>query len=282
MEMTENQRRWWFATHAEFSSSHTRQGANPHDSQDDEDSGKPSPESIDRYVDERLKYEQDDVIIAMLKEMKRWGGTAGQNPESCAELGLEWSGEAEDKKTEHKEAEDKEAEKKAEYEKGWKDGYWAIHNGKVPPDLAPTDKSPYADGVRQGAATALYEQEAWCQKWVDPVLFMLGRHPSQILGRNLEEAGKPRPSSDYDAHHIVPWRHWRADKARTILENWGIEIDSIANGMWLERTYHWRLSNSGRYMDTVTKMLEKASSKPEAEKILRDIGHLLSTRKFPL
>ncbi|MBI4963364.1 MAG: AHH domain-containing protein [Desulfomonile tiedjei] len=267
---TDQQRRWWFATHPEFSSSHTGQRSK-HSSTEDEESGKPSPESIDAYVDEKLKHETDNVIIAMLQEMKRWAGTAGQNPESYAELGLEWPGKAQDK-----------AEEKEEHEQGWSDGYWAIHDGKAPPDLAPTDKSPYAQGVREGAMVALDEQEAWRQKWVDPILFLLGSHPSQILGKNLTEAVRPRPSPDHDAHHIVPWRHWAAQESRDILKNWGIEMDSAANGMWLERTYHWRLSNSRQYMDTVFHMLEKANSKAEAEKILREIAHLLSTKKFPL
>jgi hypothetical protein len=138
MIATEQQRRWWFATHPEFSSSHTGQRSK-HSSNEDEESGKPSPESIDRYVDERLKHETDDVIIAMLKEMKRWAGTAGQHPESYAELGLEWPGEAKS-----------EAGRKAEYEKGWDDGYRAIHNGKAPPDSARTDKSLHPRRQRRG------------------------------------------------------------------------------------------------------------------------------------
>ena len=151
-----------------------------------------------------------------------------------------------------------------------------------PPDLLPSDKSPYAQGVREGAAAALDEQEEWAQKWIDPLLLFLGIHPSKKLGDNLREHEKPKPPGDYDAHHIVPWRHWRAEPARDILKKWDIKIDSHENGMWLFRPYHQTLSNNPRYMDRVFKMLEKANSREEAVQTLRQIERLLSTRKFPL
>ena len=71
---TDQQRRWWFATHPEFSSGRTGHRRNPHDDED-EDSGRPSPEDIDALVDERLKHETDNVIIALLEGYKKWFGT---------------------------------------------------------------------------------------------------------------------------------------------------------------------------------------------------------------
>ncbi|MFH1010862.1 MAG: AHH domain-containing protein [bacterium] len=259
---TDQQRRWWFATHPEFSSRRTGQRSK-HLGEEDEDSGKPSPESIDAYVDKRLEHEHDNVIIAMLKEMKRWGGTAGQNLESYAELGLEWPG-------------------KEEYEEGWNEGYWAIHDGKAPPDLAPNDKSPYARGVREGATAALDEREAWAQKWLDPLLILSGTHPSKILGRQLQEKDDLRPSADHEAHHIVAWRHWRAIPAREVLEKYSIDINSVDNGVWLLRPYNRTLANSQRYYEAVNGMLSEATSRKEALRILSNIKQLLSVGRFPL
>ncbi|HMK35282.1 MAG TPA: hypothetical protein VK463_09470 [Desulfomonilaceae bacterium] len=89
---TDKQRRWWFATHPEFGSGVT--GQKKSKLEEEKDSERIRPEAVDAYVDERLKYERNEVVIAMLEAMKRWGGTAGQNPESYAELGLEWPGQS--------------------------------------------------------------------------------------------------------------------------------------------------------------------------------------------
>jgi hypothetical protein len=86
---TENQRRWWFATHPEFSHKGEKT-QEPH-----KESSGISPEEVDRYVDEALKYQKDPVIIAILKATKRWFVSAGQTPESYEELGLPWDIEAE-------------------------------------------------------------------------------------------------------------------------------------------------------------------------------------------
>jgi hypothetical protein len=85
---TENQRRWWFATHPEFS----HEGERTRKPQ--KESSGISPEDVDRYVEEALKHQRDPVIIAILEATKRWFGTEGQTPESYAELGLPWDTEA--------------------------------------------------------------------------------------------------------------------------------------------------------------------------------------------
>ncbi len=85
---TENQRRWWFATHPEFSHKGERT-RKPH-----KESSGLSPEDVDRFVDEALKYQKNPVIIEMLKATKRWFGTAGETAESYEELGLPWDTEA--------------------------------------------------------------------------------------------------------------------------------------------------------------------------------------------
>jgi hypothetical protein len=83
---TDEQRRWWFATHPEYShKSEKTHLANKL---------KVSPREVDKYVDNRLEFETNPVMAEMLKAMKRWSGTAGQNRESYKELNLKWPGDA--------------------------------------------------------------------------------------------------------------------------------------------------------------------------------------------
>jgi len=257
---TEEQRQWWFATHPEFSWSR-KGGQNRSRKEEEKGADKVRPEDVDAYVDNALNYVHGPEA-ELLKSVKRNFGTEGDVDEP--------DDEAAKKKREE-----------IEYRDGWDAGYWAIHTNKVPPNVDPNDRSAYTRGVLQGAATALEEREAWRQKWIDPLLILLGTHPSQILGRNLEKAGQPRPSADQDAHHLVPWRHWRALRARDVLEKWGIPVDGIENGMWLERALHRTLSNNYEYMDNVTHLLEKATSRREALKVLDVIRNALSKGKIP-
>jgi hypothetical protein len=89
---TEEQRRWWFATHPEYSSS--RRGIRG-DSDRDNDN-KIDPEEVDRYVDEGLKYETGPVAD-LLRSVKRNFGTeadsqkGGQNKGILASHGGEGS-----------------------------------------------------------------------------------------------------------------------------------------------------------------------------------------------
>jgi hypothetical protein len=55
---TEEQRRWWFATHPEYSWS--RKGAKR--AGEKKESDKVSPEAIDAYVDNALKRETDETV----------------------------------------------------------------------------------------------------------------------------------------------------------------------------------------------------------------------------
>jgi hypothetical protein len=71
---TYQQRRWWFATHPEFSSSR-RGERSKHYGEEDDDSGRPSPEFVDVYVNKVLKHEKDDFFIDLLKDVKFWFGT---------------------------------------------------------------------------------------------------------------------------------------------------------------------------------------------------------------
>ena len=71
---TEEQRRWWFATHHEYSWS--RRGAKRSgDKKEKKDSDKVSPEAIDACVDSALKRETNETVIELLKILKFWCGT---------------------------------------------------------------------------------------------------------------------------------------------------------------------------------------------------------------
>jgi hypothetical protein len=73
---TEEQRRWWFATHPEYSWS--RKGARSGDHEKEPyDSSKIDPEAVDAYVDRMLKYE-DGPVADLLRSVKRNFGTEGQ------------------------------------------------------------------------------------------------------------------------------------------------------------------------------------------------------------
>jgi len=77
---TDEQRRWWFATHPEFSSSRNREKRRRHDDEDeDEDSGRPAPERVDEMADERLENETDPVRRTLLELTKYYFGTEFQS-----------------------------------------------------------------------------------------------------------------------------------------------------------------------------------------------------------
>jgi|GEM_PF-4790629 len=77
MLMTDEQRRWWFATHPEYSGHRTGS------SRQKPQNATPNPiraqtEGIDAYVKEQLKYERDPTTIELLKIMKQIFGTGGE------------------------------------------------------------------------------------------------------------------------------------------------------------------------------------------------------------
>jgi len=255
MIVTEQQRRWWFATHPEYG--HKKSTA--HGQQ--EKQSKMPPEEVDKFVDEKLKYERNPVIVELLKQAKRYFGTEEEDPERKKQLEFQ-----------------REAEK--EYSEGWWEAYLGVYGNKPPPDIKGREDSHYAKGLIDGAAYALDEIERRNQFW-DFFPSSLASQHRRDLRNNLTEKIGPCPSSDYDGHHIVPWRHWRAEVARKILEKWDIGIDTIDNGMWLERSIHYHLSNNYGYMDAVNNMLKGARSKKQALKVLDDIRDSLAKGKIP-
>jgi hypothetical protein len=88
---TDEQRRWWFATHPEFSWSH---GGEKPGRKLEKDDDKIDPAEVDAYVDKALQH-LDGPVADLLRSVKRWFGTEGDSPERRAQLGLPpWDTEA--------------------------------------------------------------------------------------------------------------------------------------------------------------------------------------------
>ncbi|MBI4965234.1 MAG: HNH/ENDO VII family nuclease [Desulfomonile tiedjei] len=82
---TDEQRRWWFATHPEFSWSH-KGGKDSGEGGEKSEDDKVLPEDVDAYVDHALKH-VDGPVADLLRSVKRNFGTEGtfeEDPESEA------------------------------------------------------------------------------------------------------------------------------------------------------------------------------------------------------
>jgi hypothetical protein len=106
----------------------------------------------------------------------------------------------------------------------------------------------------------------------------LGR-AGRALIRALIRLGFPRGASD-DAHHIVARNARPADPARKVLERLGIGIDDPANGVFLPKAQHQHL-HSPEYYTAINRALAGATTKSEAEEILRSIARKLDEGTFP-
>jgi hypothetical protein len=296
---TEEQRRWWFATHPEYSWS--RKGARK-DSEQDGKSAKTDAESVDAWADEALKYERDPVVIELVNQAKFWFGTAFASKPPEEQQALLLVGEGSDRPDWEVEAQTGNfsgtgrPEDDPSYWRGYYDARRMIWNKEELPPSDPDDYSPYALGFGRGVVEAYRDAEASAKLWQvfentwDTLFgwlpFASGAltNPSRTLARNLEKAGNPRPL-DHDAHHIVPVRDGRfpeAVEARKILEKFKIDINEAVNGVWLPNkpgigsaAYH-RAIKPSEYYRKVWASLDKAKNREEAIRILDKIGRKLS------
>jgi hypothetical protein len=101
----------------------------------------------------------------------------------------------------------------------------------------------------------------------------------RALARALIRLGITRAVSD-DTHHIVAQNARLADPARKILERFGIDLDDPANGVFLSKDQHSHL-HKNVYYNAVNKALAGATTKTEAEQILRSIARQLEAGTFP-
>jgi hypothetical protein len=119
---------------------------------------------------------------------------------------------------------------------------------------------------------------------IENLLFLLatggfGRWSSQALMRALVRLGITRVA-ETDTHHIVAGGAQRADPARKVLERFGISLDDPANGVFLPETQHDHLHTTA-YYEGINRELEAATSRSDAEQILRSIARRLAEGSFP-
>jgi hypothetical protein len=109
------------------------------------------------------------------------------------------------------------------------------------------------------------------------------RASSKALGRAMEAAGVLRPVASA-AHHIVAGTAPAAERARAVLERFGIGINDAVNGVFLPATraspnaagaaVHSML-HTDEYYQTVNQMLLGATTRAEAEAVLDAIRQAL-------
>jgi RHS repeat-associated protein len=98
------------------------------------------------------------------------------------------------------------------------------------------------------------------------------------------------PRAGHAAHHIVAGTHKRAQAARDVLNNFQININHWANGVYLPTsrvgavatgsTSH-RVLHTHRYIDEVNELLGGAATREEAIAILQMIATQLQQHAFP-
>ena len=196
MIQTDEQRRWWFATHPEYSWSR-KGGQSETPEKVPYDSSKIDPKVVDAYVNRMLKYE-DGPVADLLRSIKRHFGTEGERERQGPRL--------------------------------------AQVDQLPPPSDSGRSAAQKGGDKREPTLweSIVTEIDNQFQNFENLVGFDIGlAHPSRKLARNMEKAGKPRPPGHH-IHHIVPASDKRfpeAIEARKILERFKIGNTSADNGV---------------------------------------------------
>lgn len=91
-------------------------------------------------------------------------------------------------------------------------------------------------------------------------------HPTKVLIRNLYACGEPKPSTEHQAHHIIPgsgiWRKSDLRMVRNRLYMSGVRINDPRNGVWLaagsrDKNKHWATPESPNHGATSGDNYEK-------------------------
>ena len=145
-------------------------------------------------------------------------------------------------------------------------------NGIDGPSHPPTDYQTQFDGVRDVNDTTGQTLGA--------------RGSGTTLGANMEAVGITRPPNS-DAHHIVASGSERAERARELIEEAGIDINEAANGVYLPSNAHYpdqvapnhRRVHSNAYYQAIIDRLEGVGpSERRAE--MTDIAYELANNLF--
>jgi hypothetical protein len=197
---TDEQRRWWFATHPEYSWS--RRGIRAKREDKEIDQRDYSPEDVDAYVAEGLKYHPTGPIAAMLQALK-WGLGTNEGPTPLDAL------------LKTTDADKPDSDSKNE-----------------------TERNKEGDETREIIDSALKLTEDFMVGLEDALGINLNfgaRTDSRELRKDMKRVNRDIPD-DHAAHHIVPTKDARfpeAEEARQILKNWGINLNGEANGVAL-------------------------------------------------
>jgi hypothetical protein len=251
MIVTDEQRRWWFATHPEYSWSY-QGGKEGGQGKEEEEHDEPvRSEEVDAYVDNALNYVHGPVAD-LLRSVKRNFGTEGDSPR--VDQRQAFLGEADTRS----------------------DGQTSATNRDND-----TEDPSFWDAVLKGIDYTLQDWETW--------LGLGGlRNRRRKLADNMKVDKGPKPDG-HAAHHIVAHddkRFPEAIEARKVLEKFGIDLDESVNGVWLPNrpdvgpgAYHPSLHN-GEYYRRVHRLLRDAATKEEVIDILKKIGQQLSAGTF--
>ncbi len=313
MLQTDQQRRWWFANHPEYSHGSSGGGRGRRSGRSKADSDKVTPEDVDAYVDDAIKYVPENIrtLLEIFKktcgtegasaEGKFAGSTAAADPDP--DTVSDATGVGGNSPRRLSEMEEIALGRPSyqgtlDYQKGLEDGMrWALdrNRGTGPPlVLNPEYLDGFSDGVThiwKGAKTAtdLWDNlsgeasDAWDTIRNFPFGYGLSNE-SRDLRREMEKAGKEIPPG-HDAHHVVPSRDNRfpeAMEARGILEKFGIRLKDPANGVALPRirgiseaAYHPEVHTRENYR-RVLDALGKAKTREQALETFESIGGKLS------
>lgn len=96
------------------------------------------------------------------------------------------------------------------------------------------------------------------------------------LIRNMEKANKVVGPCER-GHHIVARLSKKAEEARTILINLGIDIDAAINGVSLPKQFHSTL-HTNKYYDEINRIAKEWTSIEKAEAGLKRIAERLRKR----
>jgi hypothetical protein len=117
--------------------------------------------------------------------------------------------------------------------------------------------------------------------------------PSEILEKELERAGDPRPGPNFEPHHILPFEDSRVSGLRDSLEKLGVDahdLNSAANGVWLPRgsqvanaegAARHEFTFSNQYIRELKNRLQGATSREDALERLRQFGSDLRNGVWP-
>ena len=145
-------------------------------------------------------------------------------------------------------------------------------NGIDGPSHPPTDYQTQFDGVRDVNDTTGQTLGA--------------RGSGTTLGANMEAVGITRPPNS-DAHHIVASGSERAERARELIEEAGIDINEAANGVYLPSNAHYpdqvapthrRVHSNAYYQAIIDRLEGVGSSERRAE--MTDIAYELANNLF--